>query len=385
MHVGTATGPGGLAGLDETRAVFTKRLAALGASVESIEGDPKPDWLLGGEPNAPIPSTAVCRKPDGSGGAPTVLIAGHLDTVHHADSDFKSLTIADDGKTATGPGCVDMKGGLVIAMAALESLAEVGLDHAWTVVLNSDEETGTFCSERVLRDQAKLHSYGLALEPALAGGELAIERMGSGQFMIEVHGKSAHVGRAFTDGVSAVTALARALVAVSEMSEPARGQILNVGPLLGGTATNAVPDLARAWGNCRFATPEDAQDIAQMLDQLETHAGELPHVQVRHVFNRPAKPHKSETRALAMQARTVAEDLGQKLPFARTGGVCDGNILQDAGLPTIDTLGVRGGGLHTPGEWIELPSLVERCKLLAILIHRLCEYPSGDEPVGVHG
>lgn len=371
LHVGTATGPGGEAGLNETREIFTQRLAALGADVQVVAGDGKPDWLLGGEEDATIPPTAVCAKPGTDGSAPCVLIAGHLDTVHHADSDFRELTISDNGKTATGPGCVDMKGGLVIAMAALEALAEVGLDHPWTVLLNSDEETGTFCSERVLREQAKRHKFGLALEPALAGGELAIERMGSGQFMIEARGKSAHVGRAFADGASAVTALARALVAVGEMSEPARGQIFNVGPLQGGTATNAVPDLARAWGNCRFATPDDAQDIAQLLDQLATHQGDLPSLSVNHVFNRPAKPHMAETKTLALRARTVAEDLGQQLPFARTGGVCDGNILQDAGLPTIDTLGVRGGGLHTPDEWIELSSLVERCKLLAILIHRL--------------
>jgi glutamate carboxypeptidase len=90
-------------------------------------------------------------------------------------------------------------------------------------------------------------------------------------------------------------------------------------------------------------------------------------------FNRPAKPMTKETETLALKARMVAEDLGQNLPFGKTGGVCDGNNLQAGGLPTIDTLGVRGGGLHTPQEWIELPSLVERCELLAILILRLCE------------
>jgi glutamate carboxypeptidase len=94
-------------------------------------------------------------------------------------------------------------------------------------------------------------------------------------------------------------------------------------------------------------------------------------VEVRTSFNRPAKPATPETMKLAELARAAAEDLGQTLPFGKTGGVCDGNILQDAGLPTIDTLGVRGGGLHTPQEWIELASLVERCQLLAVLIARL--------------
>ena len=375
-HVEIATGPGGDAGLDEAREIFTGRLQALGARVDLVPGDPKPDWLIGGDHKGGVPSAAVCTRPASDGTPPTVLIAGHLDTVHDAASGFRGLNIAPDGKTATGPGCVDMKGGLVIALAALESLQEAGLDGEWTFILTSDEETGAFHSARALREQAARHEFGLVLEPALAGGELAIERMGSGQFMLEARGKAAHVGRAFTEGVSAVTALAKAIVAVGEMPEPDQGRILNIGPLTGGTATNAVPDLARAWGNCRFTTQQDAAHIARMLDDLQTPDDQLPSVGVVHVFNRPAKPLIDETEALALQARAVAEDLGQKLPFAATGGVCDGNILQDAGLATIDTLGVRGGGLHTSSEWIELPSLVERCKLLAVLIHRL----SSDAP-----
>ena len=99
----------------------------------------------------------------------------------------------------------------------------------------------------------------------------------------------------------------------------------------------------------------------------------MPRVVVQHSFNRPAKPLIPDTQHLGEVARRVAEELGQELPFASTGGVCDGNILQDAGLATIDTLGVRGGGLHTHDEWIELDSLVERATLLACLIERLSE------------
>jgi len=96
---------------------------------------------------------------------------------------------------------------------------------------------------------------------------------------------------------------------------------------------------------------------------------------VQATLNRPAKPTTDGTMVLANLARAVAEDLGQKLPFGKTGGVCEGNNLQAEGLPTIDTLGVRGGGLHTPQEWIDLSSLVERCQLLAILLSRLSERP----------
>ncbi|MFI4883237.1 MAG: M20/M25/M40 family metallo-hydrolase, partial [Phycisphaerales bacterium JB064] len=370
----TPTGPGGGDGIKATRAIFTERMKKLGAEVACIEGQQRPDWLRGGAADG-IPPTAVLGRI--RPGMKKVLIAGHLDTVHPADGPFRELTIAPDGKTAVGPGCVDMKGGLVIAACALECLEEAGVPASWTFLLNADEETGSYHSEAALREQARLHDFGLALEPALPGGELAVERMGSGQFMIETFGRSAHVGRDFRGGVSAVTALARAMVAIGNMADPTRDDsyIMSIGPIQGGSATNAVPDHAAAWANARYPDEATAQRMGEALDALATSnttcEGDHAAVVVRRSFNRPAKPLIPKTEALALQARSVAEALGQKLPFASTGGVCDGNILQDAGLPTIDTLGVRGGGLHTPTEWIELPSLVERCQLLAVLISRL--------------
>ncbi|MEM1329983.1 MAG: M20/M25/M40 family metallo-hydrolase [Planctomycetota bacterium] len=376
LHVELPTGGNNLAAIDETRDRFRSRLEALGAKTTLLPGEAKPEWLGGAKDANEIPPTAICdRAGDGAGdrGRPRVLIAGHLDTVHDPGGDFRELSIAADGRTALGPGCVDMKGGLVIAVAALEALEEAGIPVAWSFLMNADEETGTYHSAGHLRDAAERHDWGIALEPALAGGELAIERVGSGQFMIECRGKAAHVGRAFTDGVSAVTKLAECLVAIGEMPEPERGKILNVGPIQGGAATNAVPDRAMAWGNVRFPDPAMSDEIGRELDALATAADALPGVTVHRSFNRPAKPLRPDTERLGLAARAAAEDLGQSLPFAKTGGVCDGNIMQDAGLPTIDTLGVRGGGLHTPDEWIELPSLVERCQLLAVLLSRLAE------------
>ncbi|MBM90317.1 MAG: hypothetical protein CMJ35_01725 [Phycisphaerae bacterium] len=370
LHVSIPTGGNNQSAIEETRERFGLRLKELGCTTHMIPGDPKPEWLLGGQQSDYTPPTAVCERLNGAT-QNRVMIAGHLDTVHDPNGDFLDLSIAPGGKTAIGPGCVDMKGGLVIAVAALEALESCGVAANWTFTLNADEETGTYHSEQALRDQAKLHDFGIALEPALPGGELAIERVGSGQFMIETMGKSAHVGRAFTEGVSAVVELARCITESAKFPEPERGKILNIGPVRGGVATNAVPDSAAAWGNVRFADQSIADELTMQLQALQTPEDAMPRVVVRHSFNRPAKPLIPETEQLALRARGVAEALGQKLPFKSTGGVCDGNILQNAGLPTIDTLGVRGGGLHTKDEWIELPSLVERCQLLAILIARL--------------
>lgn len=370
LHVGLPTGGFNKDAIESTRSLLTGRLTALGAEHRTVEADAKPGWLAGSKDTGYRPMTSVCSR---LGAATTgrVLIAGHMDTVHDPEGDFLELSVAPGGKTAVGPGCVDMKGGLVIAVAALEVLEEVGARASWSFLLNADEETGTYHSERAIRAAAAGHDFGLALEPALPSGALAVERVGSGQFMIETRGRAAHAGREFTKGVSAVNKLAECILAVSKMPEPDRGRTLNIGPIRGGVATNAVPDSAAAWGNVRFPDARAADEIGAMLDALATPDDAMPGVIVRRSFNRPAKPLTPATEALARRARGVAEDLGQSLPFEKTGGVCDGNIMQDAGLPTIDTVGVRGGGLHTPDEWIDLTSLVERCQMLAILIARL--------------
>jgi glutamate carboxypeptidase len=369
LHVGIPTGGNFAPGLEETRERLTARLGALGAAGELVPGTARPDWLYGGGAASYIPPTAVCRRPSERGAR--LLISGHLDTVHDPNGPFRELNIAADGKKATGPGCVDMKGGLVIAVHALEALEESGIDVRWTAVFNSDEETGSYHSEAALRALAPQHDLGLVLEPALPDGGLVVERPGSGQFMVEVRGRAAHVGRDFASAVSAVNALAGLITKLAAMARPAEGLIVNVGPIEGGNATNVVPDRARAWGNVRFKTAEAGKALERQVLALATVPDAIPRVEVKTSFNRPAKPLTDAVRTLAETARAAAEDLGQKLPFGATGGVCDGNILQDAGLPTIDTLGVRGGGLHTPQEWIELDSLVERCSLLAVLIVRL--------------
>lgn len=368
LHVSIPTGGGNPAAIAQTRERFGQRLRALGATLDLVPGDPKPDWLHGSEPSGSVPHTLVCRRlrPNSR----RILIAGHLDTVHDPAGPFQTLSLSSDSMTAVGPGCVDMKGGLVIAVAALEALEEAGVPASWSFLMNADEETGSYHSASALRAEAARHDLGLAIEPALPGGALATVRSGSGQFMLQTRGKNAHVGRDFTAGVSAVTALAERLVQIAHFPDAARGVVANVGPIDGGIATNVVPDRARAWGNVRFPDPAAAAELEQRFLALATPPEAMPACTVHTSFNRPAKPMILATERLALLARDAAEALGQTLPFASTGGVCDGNILQDAGLPTIDTLGVRGGGLHTPQEWIEIPSLVERCQLLALVIMR---------------
>lgn len=362
-------------GLDTFRALIVARLEALGAKSETFPGQPRPEWLDeggAGPRNSPAP-TVVCRAPQP--GRQRILLSGHIDTVFDPQGSFQNLTVAPDSKRATGPGVVDMKGGILTAVVALEALSAAGIAPSWSFILNSDEETGSYASDKWLRAEARRHDVGIALEPALPDGGLVIERKGSGQFIVEAFGRSAHAGRDFEKGLSAVYLLARAITGIEKLSDLPRGVTVNIGPLQGGAATNIVPDRATAWGNVRFPDEAAASDFIRGLEALDTTYGTASPaagmLRIRHSMARPAKPVTPGTQKLADLARDTAEALGQKLPFGKSGGVCDGNNLQAEGLATIDTMGVRGGGLHTHDEWIELDSLTQRAMLLACLLARL--------------
>ncbi len=190
-------------------------------------------------------------------------------------------------------------------------------------------------------------------------------------------GRAAHAGREFTKGISAVVKLAAVIQALHELAAPDDGVIVNIGPLRGGRVTNTVADYAAGWGNVRYPDAARAENLARSIDGLATAGETLPRVVVHRNWNRPAKPATDAVRRFAEAARSVTEDLGRSLEFVSTGGVCDGNILQDAGLATLDTLGVCGGNLHRDDEFLETESLVWRCQLLALLLSRIAENGGG--------
>lgn len=388
--VAIPTGGAHQPGLDELRGILCARLQALGATIAMHAGDERPAWLTlphergaDEQTTAVIPPVAIAHRlaPRSSAAGPRVLLAGHIDTVHDPFGAFQSLT-RESETIARGPGAVDMKGGIILAMNALEALEESGVPLRYSFLLNSDEETGSFHSARTIEEAGRGHDLGIALEPAGEGGSLVVERMGSGHFRIDCTGRTAHAGRDFTKGVSAVVALAKAILETSAASDPAAGRIVNVGPLEGGLVSNAVPASASAWGNVRFADPAAMEELSQRFARLNTPDGALPGVRVLTAFARPAKPMTPAVEAFAHRVREVAELLGQRLPFGKTGGVCDGNILQSVGLPTLDTLGIRGGNLHRLDEYIEIPSIVERAQLLAVVLKRIAEGAISAPPRG---
>jgi glutamate carboxypeptidase len=376
--VAIPTGTGHEDGLRRLRAVFRARLAALRAEITEIPGDPRPEWIVQpGQSHDAMPPVAL-RAARAGRGRP-VLLTGHLDTVHDPFGAFQTLT-RTHGRRAEGPGAIDMKGGLVVMLHALEVLSELGVPVAWTVLLNSDEEAGSLHSQRAIRAEARACAaaggIGLAMEPSLPDGSVVLERLGSATFRIECEGRAAHAGRDFAQGVSAVQALAAHILAVARLVDLDGGTVVNIGPLEGGKATNIVADRARAWGNARFRDEAREESVKRGLQARATAAdAPLPRTHIEYESNRPAKPETAAVRAIAEEIRTIGGALGQKVGFGKSGGVSDGNLMQAEGLPTIDTMGPVGGNLHRLDEYIELDSLAPRAAMLAVLLARQVRVP----------
>ncbi|MES3152957.1 hydrolase [Sphingomonas faeni] len=303
-----------------------------------------------------------------------MLFTGHMDTVYPVDHAFQSLRWHDDG-SLNGPGVADMKGGLAVMLAALTAVeatplaAQIGYD----VVINSDEETGSFSSAALLASAARGKIAALTYEPALADGTLAGARGGTGNFSIIVRGRSAHAGRNPDDGRNAVVAAADIAVRLSKV----RGPRLAVNParIEGGGPNNVVPDLAILRINFRPATLDEITRAQSHIDstvamvaaehdvKIEVHGG----------FNRPPKPIDAGAARLFDLVKASGGDLGLDIAWKATGGVCDGNNIAAAGVPVVDTMGVRGGAIHSTDEFMIPDSLAERAALSAVTILRIAE------------
>lgn len=300
-----------------------------------------------------------------------VLLAGHMDTVFPVENPFQRLKTLDENRLS-GPGAADMKGGLVVLLKALETLEKSSLAGkiGWEVLINADEEIGSPCSELLFREAAQRHRIGLLFEPSYPDGAIVNERKGSFNFTVTAKGKAAHAGRDFTEGRNAINAIARFICGVNSLTNAYQGITVNVGSVQGGGPVNIVPDYAACSVNIRITHPKDTHrikaSVQEMVDGLGGPNGISMSLHTQTV--RPPKPFDAKNQQLYESLKTCAASLGIDLKWRPSGGVCDGNILSAAGLPTVDSLGVIGGGLHTPGEYLLADSLVQRSQLAAYFL-----------------
>ncbi|WP_110297603.1 hydrolase [Blastomonas natatoria] len=367
------SGSGNLAGLEQTAALLADAFSVLpgevrlvdGAPVEAVRADGSIDTIERGK------HLVVSVRP---GANLRLLLTGHMDTVFPADHPFESLTWIEPG-VLNGPGVADMKGGIAVMLAALQAveLSPLASSIGYDVLINSDEEVGSASSAPLIAGLAAGKVAALTYEPALPDGTLAGERGGSGNFSIIITGRSAHAGRNPHEGRNALVAAADLAVRLKALTRD--GLSVNPAMIDGGSANNVVPDHAILRVNFR---PQSLEMQAFADDALHRLADEIAathevSVHVHGSFGRPPKPIDPGAEKLFGLVRRCGADLGLDISWRGTGGVCDGNNIAACGVPVVDTMGVRGGAIHSADEFLIADSLAERARLSALTILRLAE------------
>lgn len=302
-----------------------------------------------------------------------VLLTGHMDTVYPAAHPFQQGRWLDSD-TLNAPGAADMKGGIAVMLAALqafEASAAAG-SLGYDVLINSDEETGSLSSAALIAELAQRKIAALTYEPAaLPDGTLAHARGGSGNYSVTITGRSAHAGRNPEDGRNAVVAAAALALGLKAIEDA--DLKINPAKIDGGAGNNVVPDHAVLRFNIRpqntAAVERFAGRFRELLGNLE--ADHEVATQVHGGISRPPKPVDAGAQRLFDLVRQAGADLGQSIGWRPSGGVCDGNNIAACGVPVVDTMGVRGGAIHSPDEYLIASSLAERAALSALVLHRL--------------
>lgn len=366
------TGTANLAGLDTMATQLAEAYAALPGEVTLMEAAPVVAVdVAGNEITQGNGRHLVLRvRPQAER---RFLLTGHMDTVFPADDPFQQVRWLDDD-TINGPGTADMKGGIAVMLEALRALettpeaAAIGYD----VLLNSDEETGSLSSAPLIAELAQGKFAALTYEPsALPDGTLAHARGGSGNYAVTFRGRAAHAGRNPQDGRNALVAAADCAVRLKQMSHA--DLPINPARIDGGSANNVVPDLAILRFNIRPRTTVAADDFVSDFRDL-LHFLERQHEVAIHCHGgvtRPPKPVDARAQKLFDLVRDSGAALGQTIGWQNSGGVCDGNNIAACGIPVVDTMGVRGGSIHSSDEFMIVPSLSERAALSALVLHRL--------------
>jgi glutamate carboxypeptidase len=367
----TNSGSRHLAGLERQRQILLDAASRLPAAPIDVPLLPSREVAADGRETefAHPPSLAVVVRPE----APVqVVLTGHYDTVYPETSPFQVVRTRPDG-ALHGPGIADMKGGISVMLAALEGFerspdaANVG----YRVLLSPDEEIGSIASGPVLAEFARQGHVGLTYEPALADGSLASARKGSGNFHIVIHGRAAHAGRDFAAGRNAVIGAARVAEKLHGLNGQRDGVTVNVSRIDGGAPLNMVPDVAVVRFNVRFPEAEAAAWFEGEVARIVGEIGDDLHAHLHGLITRGAKPFNAAQQQLFGAVKDVGALLGQDIAWKPSGGVCEGNNLFASGLPNVDTLGVRGGDIHSEAEHAFPESFVERAQLSALILMKL--------------
>jgi glutamate carboxypeptidase len=294
-----------------------------------------------------------------------ILLLGHLDTVWPHGT-LKTMPWLEKDGRIYGPGTLDMKAGVMMALAAVSVLKDLSLLRPVTLLLNSEEEVGSPVSRPITERLAKESSAVFVLEPAQVLA-LKTARKGIGNYRVHVSGVAAHSGVDFERGHSAVLELARQIERISAFTDLKSGLTVNCGVISGGTRSNVIAAEASVEVDVRIAKASDAKKVSRLFASLKPFDKACT-LTVTGGINRPPMERKAGTIALFKQAKKLAAGLGFEIDEASTGGGSDGNFTAALGVPTLDGMGAIGAGAHAMHEHIVAEHIVPRTALLAAMI-----------------
>jgi glutamate carboxypeptidase len=346
------------ASVDRVGALVAEEMRKLGAQVEILPNQETGDHVL----------ARFLPSPVGGGVAAEgrILLLCHMDTVFPLGTLEKFPYREAEGRIS-GPGTLDMKSGIVIALAAIEEAQRAGLTRPVDLLCTSDEEIGSPTSRLHIERLARESALVLVLEGGMVDGALKTWRKGVGEFWVRTRGRAAHSGGEHEKGRNAIEEMAHQVIAIQKLTDYSKQTTLNVGVIQGGTVSNVVPEEATIQVDVRVMQPGE-------WERLETEMGRLKpaldgtSLEIKGALNRPPMPFDETMRATFERARIIAARIGMDLKAGGTGGASDGNFVAPLGIPVLDGLGAVGEGYHSEREYIFAESLSERAKLLAALL-----------------
>lgn len=365
------SGTRNITGLNKMKRELKSEFHLLGFPIEEIKlqqdkENPIPEQLV----KFRLGSALSIKKE--TGGRSKIFLGIHYDTVYGRDHPFQKVSQLDQNRIQ-GPGVTDAKGGIVILLYILRIFEQTSMAKGlnWEVFLNPDEEIGSPGSSSFFKDAARRNDLGLIFEPCYPDGRLISARGGSGFFILDVRGKSAHVGRDFQKGRNAFHLLAKIITELERFCNE-KGYLFNTGKIEGGGPVNVVQDHAICYFNLRIpeiSKPDQVLNQIRALIQLYNKNGFGASLFGN--FQSPPKPFTKPNKALFSHIKSSANELNLDLKWKSSSGVCDGNKLQHFGLPVIDTLGAQGANLHSSKEYLLVDSLVQRAQVSLLFLMKL--------------
>jgi glutamate carboxypeptidase len=358
------SGTGDAEGLDKVGAILTRELLMSGAKVDAIAAEP------------PAVGHNLVATVTGTGRGKILLIA-HMDTV------FAHGTVAQRpyrlvGNKAFGPGAGDDKSGSVAAICALRALKQIGFsDYARiTLIVNTNEETGSFGTRTLLHEHAKASDVAINLERGVPPDAVLLARKGAALVTLEISGRAAHSGLEPEKGRNAVLEAAHQALELGKLADASRETTVNVTVLQGGGAFNVIPDHAIVKADVRAYTPDEIERVEKGVRKLATQ-NVVPDIRVAVSMERtfPAWPRAASTDALLKRAQVVYAELGRTLTGVQVGSSGDVAVAAETGTPSIDGFGILGDGAHGPDDHAYLDSIVPRVYLLARMLMELGRDP----------